>query len=135
MNTHKNARLTPKGREAMVRAVVDRGLSKAEAARQFNTSAKTVAKWVARFREQGVAGLNDRSSRPLSSPARTSLETLAKVAVMRRMRFTGQQIARDLAISPATVSRALTRMGLNLLSSLDPKPPRPGVKAGALIPH
>ena len=35
------------GREEMVRAVVDRGLSKAEAARQFNTSWKTVDKWVA----------------------------------------------------------------------------------------
>ena len=125
MNTHKNARLTPKGREAMVRAVVDQRLSKAEAARQFNTSAKTVAKWVARFREHAAAGLHDRSSRPLSSPARTSLETLAQVALMRRRRCTGQQIARDLAISPATVSRVLTRMGLNLLSSLDPKPPRP----------
>ena len=86
MNTHKNARLTPKGREAMVRAVVDQGLSKAEAARQFNTTPKTVPKWVARFREHGVAGLNDRSSAPHSSPSRTSLETLAQVAVMRRRR-------------------------------------------------
>ena len=33
MDTHKNARLTPKGREEMVRAVVDHGLSKSEAAR------------------------------------------------------------------------------------------------------
>ena len=31
MDSHKNARLTPKGREAMVRAVVDGGLSKAAA--------------------------------------------------------------------------------------------------------
>ena len=44
MDTHKNARLTPKGREAMVRAVVDGGLSKAAAARKFNTAPKTVAK-------------------------------------------------------------------------------------------
>jgi hypothetical protein len=29
MDTHKNARLTPKGREEMVRAVVDRGMTKA----------------------------------------------------------------------------------------------------------
>jgi transposase-like protein len=42
MDTHKNARLTPRGREHMVRAVVDSGLSKAEAARQFNTTCKTV---------------------------------------------------------------------------------------------
>ena len=56
MDTHKNAPLTPKGREAMVRAVVDDGLSKTAAARQFNTSAKTVARWVERFRAEGVDG-------------------------------------------------------------------------------
>ena len=32
MDIHKNARLTPKGREAMVRAVVDGGLTKAATA-------------------------------------------------------------------------------------------------------
>jgi hypothetical protein len=40
MNTHKNARLTPKGREEMVRAVADSGLSKAAAPRKYNTTAK-----------------------------------------------------------------------------------------------
>ena len=43
MNVHKNAPLTPKGREAMVRSVVDGVLSKADAADQFNTTPKTVA--------------------------------------------------------------------------------------------
>ena len=37
MDTHKNARLTPKGREQMVRAVVDGGVTKTAAARRFNT--------------------------------------------------------------------------------------------------
>jgi transposase len=73
MDTHNNARLTPKGREDMVRAVVDQGLSKAAAARKFNTSAKTVDKWVKRFRAHGVEGLLDRSSRPLSLPSKTPL--------------------------------------------------------------
>jgi hypothetical protein len=49
MDTHKNARLTPKGREEMVRAVVDRDMTKAAAARQFNTTPKTVGEWVKRF--------------------------------------------------------------------------------------
>jgi transposase len=65
MDTHKNARLTPKGREEMVRAVVDYGLSKAAAARRYNTTCKTVAKWVDRFRKEGVDGLRDRSARDL----------------------------------------------------------------------
>src|SRR5256884_2199334 len=66
MDTHKNARLTPKGREEMVRAVVDGALTKAAAARRYNTTPKTVAKWVNRFRAEGVDGLRDRSSRTLS---------------------------------------------------------------------
>jgi transposase-like protein len=57
----------------MVRAVVDSGLSKAAAARRYNTTPKTVAKWVKRFRAERVDGLHDRSSRPLSSPAQTPL--------------------------------------------------------------
>jgi hypothetical protein len=41
INTHKIARPTPKGREAIVRAVVDKELTQA-AADRFNTAAKTV---------------------------------------------------------------------------------------------
>jgi transposase InsO family protein len=125
MNAHDNARLTPKGREDMVRAVVDHGLSKAAAARQFNTTPKTVAKWVARFRAQGVVGLRDRSSRPLSSPSQTSLATADAAEALRRQRRTQEHIASELGISKATVSRILKRRGLSLLSSLEPQQPRP----------
>ena len=89
MDSHKNARLTPKGREAMVRAVVDCGLNKAAAARQFNTTPKTVAKWVRRFRVEGMDGLCDRSSRPHSSPSQTPPATCAAVEALRRQRRTG----------------------------------------------
>ena len=123
MDIHKNARLTPKGREAMVRAVVDYGLTKAAAARQFNTTAKTVAKWVERFRAEGVDGLQDRSSKPLSSPGQTAPATCAAVETLRRLRYTGTQIASELGISAATVSRILRRLGLNRLSALEPAEP------------
>jgi transposase InsO family protein len=123
MDTHKNAPLTPKGREMMVRAVVDRGLSKAAAARQFNLTPKTVAKWVRRFRAEGVDGLRDRSSRPLSSPSQTAPATAAAIEALRRQRFTGKQIAAELGVSPATVSRTLRRLGLNRLSALEPAEP------------
>src|SRR3569623_1704205 len=79
MDTHKNAPLTPKGREDMVRAVVDYGRSKAAAARQFNATPKTVGKWVERFRAEGVDGLQDRSSKPLSSPGQTPPATCVAV--------------------------------------------------------
>ena len=123
MDTHKNAPLTPKGREVMVRAAVDDGLTKAATARQFHTSPKTVGKWVKRFKEEGVEGLHDRSSRPLSSPSQTSPDTCASVEALRRQRRTGQQIAGELGISPATVSRILRRLSLNRLSALEPAEP------------
>jgi transposase InsO family protein len=123
MDTHKNARLTPKGREAMVRAVVDCGLSKAAAARQFNTTAKTVAKWVERYRAEGLDSLRDRSSRPLSSPVQTPAATCAAVEALRRQRYTGAQIAAQVGVSPATVSRILQRRGLNKLTALEPAEP------------
>lgn len=123
MDSHKNARLTPKGREQMVRAVVDGGQTKAAAARRFNTTAKTVAKWVERFRNEGIAGLRDRSSRPHCSPSQTPQAACNAVEALRRQRHTGEQIARHLAISSATVSRILRRLGLNRLCALEPAAP------------
>jgi len=123
MDTHKNAPLTPKGREAMVRSVIEGGLSPAAAARQFNVTPKTVAKWVARFRAEGVDGLRDRSSRPHSLPGQTPAAACAVVEALRRQRYTGRQIAVEVGISPATVSRILRRLGLNRLSALEPAEP------------
>jgi transposase InsO family protein len=123
MDIHKNAPLTPKGREAMVRSVVEGGLSKADAAYQFNTTPKTVAKWVKRFRAEGVEGLRDRSSRPLSSPSQTSVTTCTAIETLRRQRHTGKQIAAEVAVSPATVSRVLRRLGLNRMRDLEPAEP------------
>ena len=116
MNSHKNALLTSKGRESMVRAVVDDGLSVATVARLYRTTPKTVAKWVARFRAEGIDGLRDRSSRPHSSPSQTSSTTCAAIEALRRQRHTG-------SVSPATVSRVLRRLGLNSLKALEPAEP------------
>ncbi len=123
MDIHKNARLTPKGREQMIHAILEGGLSNAAAARKFNTTPKTVAKWVGRFHKEGVDGLCDRSSRPLSSPSQTSQALCDAVEALRRQRNIGKQIAAELAISPATVSRILKRRGLNKLSALEPAEP------------
>jgi transposase InsO family protein len=125
MDTHKNARLTPKGREQMVRAVGEQGLSNAAAARRFNTTPKTVAKWVARFGAQGVVGLRDRSSKPFSSPRQIPPDTADAVERLRRERRIQEHIAAEIGISKASVSRILKRRGLSLLASLEPQEPRP----------
>src|SRR6202023_2598305 len=123
MNSHKNAPLTPKGREAMVRSVTEGGLSRAAAAHQFNITPKIVAKWVERFLAEGVDGLQDRSSRPLSLPSQTAPATCAVIEALRRQRFTGKHIAAEVGVSPATVSRILNRLGLNRIQALEPAEP------------
>ncbi len=125
MDVHDNARLTPRGREAMVRAVVDGGLTQAEAARHFHTSAKTVGKWTRRFRAEGARGLRDRSSRPHSSPSQTAIAICDAVEAMRRQRRTQAAIAAETGLSPASVSRILKRRGLSRLSAIEPAEPRP----------
>ena len=63
MNIHKNARLTPRGRERIVMQVLS-GQTPQAAARAAGVCPRTVRKWVARFKAEDVAGLKDRSSRP-----------------------------------------------------------------------
>ncbi len=58
-----------------------------------------------------------------SSPSQTPSATSSIVGTLRRQRYTGAQIAAELTISPATVSRILSRMGLNRLSALEPAEP------------
>ena len=48
MNIHKNARLTSKGREILVRRMLEEGLRVAEAAQASGVSVRTAYKWRAR---------------------------------------------------------------------------------------
>lgn len=60
--THANAKLTPAGRLPIIK-LIESGFPQAEVARRLCTSRATVAKWGKRYREEGTAGLKDRSSR------------------------------------------------------------------------
>jgi transposase InsO family protein len=123
MDYHKNARLTVHSREQLARLVVEQGYTLKAAAIAFHVSEKTAAKWVRRYRQFVPAGLEDLSSRPHRSPRQTPSTLLEKVLELRRLRRNGWQIARDVKLSRATVSRILRRAGLNRLRSLDPPPP------------
>jgi transposase InsO family protein len=122
MNIHKNARLTPHGRELIVRQI-ESGQTPEAAARAAGVCPRTARKWWARFKVEGVEGLRDRSSRPHRLRQPTPAAIVEKVEVLRRQRFTGKQIAAELGISPATVSRILERLGLNRLAALEPAEP------------
>ena len=121
MNIHKNARLTPAGREWIVRQVAS-GQTPEAAARAAGVCPRTVRKWVERYRQEGIAGLQDRSSRPHRLYRPTALTTVAQVERLRRQRYTGKQIAAELHISPATVDahrrNIMRKLGLHTVAEL-----------------
>lgn len=84
---------------------------------------RTVRKWLARYRAEGPAGLLDRSSRPHRLYRPTPAPVVDRIARLRRQRWTGSQIAAEVGVSPATVSRILKRLGLNRLKALEPAEP------------
>src|SRR6201995_6035100 len=123
MDVHKNAPLTPCGREAMVRRGVGAGQTPQAVSEAVGVCPRTVRKWVTRFRAEGLTGLNDRSSRPHRLRQPTPPEAVARIEALRRQRWTVAPIARETGVSNAPVSRILRRLGLNSLNALEPGEP------------
>lgn len=123
MKLHANAPLGPKGRATMVRRVLEEGIALTEAAEAAGVSARTAGKWVRRYRAEGEAGLLDRSSAPRRVHNATPAERVEAIAALRRLRFTGPEIAEVLEMSTSTVSAVLRRIGLGKLSRLEPPQP------------
>ena len=120
MNSHKHARLTPKGRALLVSRVFDEGWSVAAASHAGGVSKRTGFKWLARFRAEGEAGLLDRSSRPRRSPRALTPQDQGELEALRRQRWPLWRIALHAGRGVATVSRCMRRLGLSRLNSLEP---------------
>jgi transposase InsO family protein len=123
MKLHANARTCLHSRSLLVRRVVEEGWTLARAAEAAGVSVRTVSKWLARFRAEGLDGLVDRSSAPELVPGRTAEERVALIAALRRLRMTAAEIAETLAMPLSTVSVVLARIGLGKLSRLEPPEP------------
>ena len=123
MNIHKNARTTPYSRGEIVRRVMVLRETPRAVATALGVSPRTVAKWLARYRAEGEAGLADRSSRPHAMPSATPVDMNDQVIALRRQRLCGKQIAKELRLSPATVSRILRKARLSRMRDLDPPEP------------
>jgi hypothetical protein len=80
---HRNAPLTETGRLRLARCVVEDGWPLRRAAERFQVSHATAARWAARYRQQGAAGMADRSSRPHASPARTPVRAERRIVRLR----------------------------------------------------
>ena len=123
MRLHANAALSLTQRRRMVLRVLEQGWSVRAAAAAAETSPRTCGKWVSRYRAQGECGLLDRSSAPREIPHRTDPEREQLIAMLRRLRMTGAEIAMVLAMPVSTVSAVLARIGLGKLSRLEPPEP------------
>lgn len=122
MRLHANAPLGPKGRETMVLRVIEQGWPVTEAALAAGVSGRTCSKWLARYRAEGIGGLVDRSSAAHLVANRTSEETIQVIAALRRVRFTGPEIAELLDKPLSTVSGILTRIGMGKLGRIGQEP-------------
>lgn len=124
--SHPNAPLTPTGRRRLCERI-DSGRPIAHVAAEAQVSRRCLAKWYARWRADGPAGLHDHSAAPRNSPNRTPVDVEDLVEKVRRTTKYGPariaaELERDhnIVLAPATVHRILVRRGINHLRSLDP---------------
>jgi transposase InsO family protein len=60
------------------------GATVTDVARRYGVARQTVHGWLRRYADQGLAGLVDRSSKPVSCPHQTPAEVEARIVEMRR---------------------------------------------------
>lgn len=119
--SHRNARLNVRGRQLLVERVCEQGWAIAHAAKAQGVSRQCAHRWINRFREEGEAGLRDRSSRPHHCPSQTPVEVEEAIVVVRRAERRGQDwIGPELGVPARTVSRVLRRHGVPYLRECDP---------------
>jgi transposase InsO family protein len=122
MKLHANAALSLKGRRELCRRVLEGERTLSEAAEAAEVSVRCARRWVTRYRVEGEAGLVDRSSAPRRIPHRTSEQRVQAIVALRRLRFTGPEIAEVLGMAVSTVSGILTRIGMGRLGRLGLEP-------------
>lgn len=96
------AKLTPFGRRLIFERVLKLGWSVAEAAKAAGVSRATAHKWVRRYREEGLPGLEDRSSR-----------------ARRRLKQGPHQLAGAVGSPRSTIYGVLRRHHMSRLAHLD----------------
>jgi transposase InsO family protein len=100
--------------------IVEDGWTPSEAAKMFLVSPPTARKWAARFRSEGVAGMQDRSSRPRRCPHKTPDQIVRRIVRLRwRQRLGPVQIGGRLGLPASTVHAVLKRCRINRLNHID----------------
>ncbi|BCJ42979.1 IS481 family transposase [Actinoplanes ianthinogenes] len=112
--------LTERGRLRLARCVVDDGWPLRRAAERFQVSPTTAKRWADRYRDQGPVAMSDRSSRPHTSPNRTSTSVEQHVLRLRhRERIGPAQIGWRLGMPASTCHAILRRASVVRLAHMD----------------
>jgi transposase InsO family protein len=122
MKLHANAALSLNKRRLLCRRVVEQNWTLTKAAEAAEVSVRCARKWVARYRADGELGLLDRASAPATVANRTCERRVGAIGALRRLRFTGAEIAEALAMPLSTVSGILMRIGMGKLGRLGLEP-------------
>jgi len=123
MNIHKNARTTPQSRALLVHRVCREHWPVSAVAMAFGVSERTVYKWLARYRSEGLVGLGDRRSIAHRRPHALAPAWLALIRLLRQSKLVAAEIAARVPLARSTVSAVLSRLGLGRLRYLNPPPP------------
>ena len=107
----------------MVRRIEIEGWTARAVADAFAVSERTVRKWLARCRAEGLPGLEDRSSRARVVANKLAAPWVAMILRLRQYRLTAAEIAAHLTLARTTVAGHLAAAGLGRLQALDPQPP------------
>jgi transposase InsO family protein len=122
MNLHANAALSLNKRLVLARRVLEEGWTLKKAAEAAEVSVRCARKWVGRYRAEGEMGLLDRPSVPRCVANRTCERRVEAIAALRRLRFTGPEIAETLGMALSTVSGILQRIGMGKLGRMGLEP-------------
>jgi transposase InsO family protein len=117
---HRRAKLTVFGRRLLVERIEFEGWPIAHAAAMTGVSRQTATKWVRRYRAEGLAGLEDRGSRPHHSPRALAPEQVAAILAARHELGVGPHRLAPVVGSPrSTIGDVLRRHGLSRLRDRD----------------
>lgn len=107
-------------KQEFVLLATQQGANRRELCRRFEISPQTGYKWLQRFAQEGMPGLQERSRKPASSPAISPAELERDVVALRQRHpaWGGRKISRRLLdlgkaqVAPSTVTAILHRHGL-----------------------
>jgi transposase InsO family protein len=117
---HRTAKLTPFGRRLLVKRILTEGWPAATAAETLGVSRATAYKWLRRYRIEGLAGLEDRPSRPHRRPRALPDREIRRILVgRRRLRVGPHRLGPLLGHSRSTVYGVLRRHGQSRLAHAD----------------